>query len=40
MRKKILILLLAGLCLSFIILSGVGFGIRYAMQENLLRLGE
>ena len=40
MRKKILTLLLVGLCASFIILSSVVIYFRSAMQDDLFRLGE
>ena len=40
MRRKILTLLLIGLCMSFVILSNVGIYIRSVMRENLFRLGE
>lgn len=40
MRRKILTLLLVGLCVSFVILSSVGIYIRSEMQDDLIRLGE
>lgn len=40
MRRKILTLLLVGLCASFIILSSVVIYFRCAMQDDLFRLGE
>lgn len=40
MRKKILILMLTGLCLSFVIFGGGGFYYNYVIQKNLLELGE
>ena len=40
MRRKILTLLLVGLCASFLILSSVVIYFRSAMQDDLFRLGE